>query len=126
MPKTRVLVVDDDPMLRELVSHFLVEGGGYDVADAASNGAEAVAQAHTRRPDAIVLDHHMPGESGLEALPELRATAPAATIVLWSADPEVKAAALAAGADHFALKTLGLQALADQLTAIPEQQTRSD
>jgi two-component system response regulator RpaA len=67
----RILVVDDDPDIVELLTINLV-AGGYSV-EAAFNGHEAVAVAKQMLPDLIVLDVMMPKMDGLAALAELRA-----------------------------------------------------
>lgn len=66
-----VLLVDDDPDIRELVSMSLGLGGGLDVLTAAS-GAEGVQVALRHRPDAVLLDMMMPGMDGPATLRRLR------------------------------------------------------
>jgi CheY-like chemotaxis protein len=68
---SRVLVVDDDSNLRQLVSIRLQKAGHKVVA--ADSAAEALAVVHERgAPDVVVLDVTMPGMSGLELLPVMR------------------------------------------------------
>ena len=68
---TRVLVVEDNPAIRELVSAY-VKGAGHSVATA-SNGDEALETVAERgAPDIAVLDVAMPGMSGLDLLVKLR------------------------------------------------------
>lgn len=69
-------------------------------------------------PDAIVLDYHMPGLNGIEALPLLRDAAPGARIVMFSADDDYDASdlAIARGADGFITKN-GQQGL-DEVMAL--------
>ncbi len=59
----RILVVDDEDDIREIAQVCLQTVGGYEVVGAAS-GAEGLAEAHARRPDAILLDVMMPGMDG--------------------------------------------------------------
>jgi CheY-like chemotaxis protein len=59
----RILVVDDEPDIREVARISLQAIGGYDVIDA-SSGAEALEVAASQRPDAILLDVMMPGLDG--------------------------------------------------------------
>lgn len=66
-----VLVVDDDPVIRELYSVGL-EDLGFCVVEA-SNGKEALAKLEEQRPDAVVLDMAMPEASGLTVIQALRA-----------------------------------------------------
>lgn len=65
MDQESVLVVDDAPDIRELLSYTL-EVEGYDVLQA-SDGEEAVALATTHAPDVIVMDVQMPSVDGIEA-----------------------------------------------------------
>lgn len=73
----RLLVVDDEEAIREIVAISLEAVGGYEVITARS-GEEALVRASTDRPDAILLDVMMPGLDGpttlsrLQALPETR------------------------------------------------------
>lgn len=68
----RVLVVDDDPLLREVAKASLEMVGGWEVLTAAS-GAEALEVAVRELPDALLLDVMMPGQDGPSTLVELRA-----------------------------------------------------
>lgn len=76
--KALILVVDDDPDLRELLRHELARGG-YEVAMAADAPA-AHELIHARRPDLIVSDISMPGASGIELIAALREDAALAKI----------------------------------------------
>lgn len=70
MSGARILVADDDEVLRRLVTHVLTREG-YQVV-AAGNGEEVLQHVMSRRPDAIILDAMMPGIDGLEVLHALR------------------------------------------------------
>ena len=70
MSGARILVADDDEVLRRLVTHVLTREG-YQVV-AAGNGEEVLQHVMARRPDAIILDAMMPGIDGLEVLHALR------------------------------------------------------
>ena len=61
----KILVVDDSPQIRELVSAVLTHKGA-DVIEA-ENGSNAVARALTEKPDVILMDIHMPNGNGIEA-----------------------------------------------------------
>ena len=73
-----ILLVEDDPDIRELVAYKLTRGG-FEVIEAA-DGLTALQAARSRRPDAVVLDMGLPRLSGIEVCRELRA-APATAVV---------------------------------------------
>ena len=102
----RLLLVDDDPMVHRLV-HLLVERdqqNDLSVVGEAYDGREAVEVASTCSPDLVLLDVQMPVMDGLQALPALRATLPAARIVMYSAVTEKWCEALERGADGWISK----------------------
>ena len=112
----RVLVVDDEPQfLRALATNL--RGAGYDV-ETAGTGAEALAAAGLRPPDAIILDLLLPDRSGTDVCRELR-TWSDAPIVLVSAvgEEDEKIAALDAGADDYVTKPFAIGELLARLRA---------
>ena len=98
--RVRVGIVDDSAEIRQLLRLFLQADERFEVVGEAANGEEAVVLATNDSPDLLILDHHMPVLSGVDALPEIRRLAPATAVVLYSAgvDPHVSGRALAAGA----------------------------
>ncbi|THV23598.1 response regulator transcription factor [Glycomyces paridis] len=102
----RVLVVDDDPLVRAGLRMILGGAGDVEVVGEAGSGTEVPALAATLRPDVVLMDLHMPGVDGLTATERLRA-APGAPEVLvltaFEADGHVRRA-LRAGAGGFLLK----------------------
>src|SRR4051812_24846232 len=66
----RVLVVDDDPMVRDTLAHVLADEGY--VVDTAIDGADALECVRLARPDAILLDLMMPGMNGRQFLQAIR------------------------------------------------------
>jgi DNA-binding response OmpR family regulator len=71
MQNKRILVIDDDPWIREIVCLCLSEIGNFDVI-AASSGGEGLAEVEKEHPDAILLDLCMPQMDGMEVLRQLR------------------------------------------------------
>jgi DNA-binding NarL/FixJ family response regulator len=102
----RVLVVDDNDLLRVTVRVRAEADPRFQVVGEADNGQIAVELARTLHPDVIVLDHQMPVRTGIDALPDLRAAAPSAVIVMFSGDddPELRRDAIARGAQAFLVK----------------------
>ena len=80
----RVLVVDDHPLTQSALGGLL-EQNAFSVVGEAQDGAEAVSRARELQPDLVLLDLSMPGLDGLAALPELRAAAPQAEVVVLTA-----------------------------------------
>ncbi|MCU1486705.1 MAG: hypothetical protein JWN67_3451 [Actinomycetia bacterium] len=102
----RAIVVDDDPVVRMLVSG-MARQAGIQMVGQASDGREGLELAATEQPDIIVLDLSMPVMRGEEALPELRRRLPDAYIVVLSAVADVRVGAdLVAGlANAFVAKS---------------------
>ena len=111
----RVLVVDDEPLVREGLRLIIAAEPGLTVVGEAGDGAEAVSLARRLRPDVVCLDVRMPGIDGIRATELLVATEPAPKVLVvttFSADDYVYGA-LEAGASGFLLK----RATADELVA---------
>jgi two-component system KDP operon response regulator KdpE len=107
---TRVLVVDDEPAVRNAVRRGL-ELMGYSI-ETASDGLEGVAKAESWRPDVVLLDLAMPRMGGLRALEVIRAWSSMPIIVLSVMGEEAdKVRALDAGADDYLTKPFGVQEL---------------
>ena len=80
----RVLVVDDTPDLRDLITMALERTGEFEVVAHAENGRQAIDSAAAYEPDLVLLDIAMPVMDGLEALPLVRAACPDAIVVMHS------------------------------------------
>ena len=107
----QVLVVDDDPAVRETL-HEILKVLGYDASTAAS-GEQAIADMARVRPDLVLLDLMMPGISGLEALTHFRQhhrTVPV-IVITGNTDPEIAREARAGGAVDVLGKPLDFTAL---------------
>ena len=106
MVKIRVLLVDDDALVRAGLRMILSSSEEMEVVGEAADGADAVAAALTHRPDVVLMDIRMPGVDGIAATSALRRLAtPPHVIVLttFQVDDHVMSA-LRAGADGFLLK----------------------
>jgi DNA-binding NarL/FixJ family response regulator len=80
----RVLLVDDEDNMRDVLRVALEAVCGCRVVAEATNAEVALGLAAIEQPDLVVLDHVMPGTSGADAAPALRTAAPTARIVLYS------------------------------------------
>jgi len=114
----RVLVVDDDPQLREALTRAL-ELDGYAV-DTASNGVKALEAISGQRPDVMVLDVMMPYVGGLDVCRTLRERKDRLPILVLTARDEVgdRVAGLDAGADDYLTKPFALEELRARLRAL--------
>src|SRR3978361_1250440 len=114
----RVLVVDDEPSICELLSMAL-RYEGWDVRTAA-DGAEAVRAAREFRPDAVVLDVMLPDMDGLEVLRRLRADSPLVPVVFLTAKDalEDRIAGLTAGGDDYVTKPFSLEEVVARLRGL--------
>lgn len=94
MTATTILVADDQADLRRILRILLTRGTGWEVLEAV-DGDDAVAVAAANRIDAAVLDHRMPGRSGVEVARALRADGFEGPVVIFSAylEPDVMAEA---------------------------------
>jgi two-component system nitrogen regulation response regulator GlnG len=106
---SRVLVVDDEPAIGWSLKEMLSDEG-HDV-DLAANVGEALAATTRHAPDAILLDVRLPGRDGIEAIPDLRAVAGDAAIVVMTAfgDLDTAVRAVRAGACDYLVKPFDLE-----------------
>ena len=117
MSTSRVLVIDDDTDIRELVRDLL-RRSGYLVAEA-SNGREGLRSLHSWRPDLVVLDVSMPGLDGWETLERIRDVTEVPVLMLTALARELdKVRGLKAGADDYVTKPFGRQELLARVEAL--------
>ena len=109
----RILVVDDHTLFRRGLTALLSRDASLRVVGDAADAGQAQRRAAELQPDLILLDNHLPGVNGVDALPALRQAAPSARIVMLtvSEDEADLAAALRAGACGYLLKTIEGDAL---------------
>ena len=109
----RILVVDDHTLFRRGLTALLGRDAGLQVVGAAADAGEAQRRAAELQPDLILLDNHLPGVTGVAALPALRQAAPGARVLMLtvSEDEADLGAALRAGASGYLLKTIEGDAL---------------
>lgn len=111
----RVLIADDDPVLRSMLTMQL--NAGFEVVGAARDAAEAVALAEQHQPDVAILDVDMPEGGGVHAAREITVCSPDTAIVAFSADESHKGVLnmLDAGAITYLRKGITREALAATL-----------
>ena len=121
MPPKKILVVDDEPDVRQLMEHFLT-GRGYEVR-IAENGRLALAALDTFMADVVLLDMHMPEMDGLETLKRLAVRSPSLPVIMVTVNDDVETTTylLQMGAADYVPKPFNLdyleQAINIQLSA---------
>jgi DNA-binding response OmpR family regulator len=121
----RILVVDDEPRILEVVEAYLVRDG-HEVAGAA-NGDDALRLALESEPDLVVLDVMLPGRSGFEVLRGLRAAGRGVPVIMLTARDDVidRVAGLEIGADDYVTKPFEPRELVARVGAILRRESRS-
>jgi two-component system OmpR family response regulator len=121
----RVLVVDDEPTLAELLSMAL-RYEGWDVRSA-GDGMTAVRTAREFRPDAVVLDMMLPDMDGLEVLRRLRGETPDVPVLFLTAKDAVedRITGLTAGGDDYVTKPFSLEEVAARLRGLLRRTSRA-
>ena len=115
--KTSIAVVDDDPLLRELVVEYL-SGQGFEVL-ACDGGSALRGVFAARSPDCVILDLVMPGEDGLSVLRWLRASSDVPVIMLTSNDATAdRVVGLELGADDYVAKPAELRELLARIRSV--------
>ena len=117
MDLIRILLVDDHALFRRGLRALLAGEAGLAVDGEAADAGEALRLAARLQPDVILLDNHLPGVRGVDAIRNLREAAPATRILMLtvSDDSADLAAALRAGATGYLLKTCEAADLVDSI-----------
>ena len=113
----KVLIVDDEPEVRQVLQEFL-SGRGYDVL-VAESGSAALAALGADRPDVVLLDVAMPGMDGVETLRRIVALHPSMSVIMVTANTDIATTSklLAMGAVDYIPKPFDLDYL-DQAVSI--------
>ena len=104
LPMARILVVDDEPHITEVMKAYLVRDGH--IVDTLADGQQALERCLADPPDLVLLDVMLPGRSGFDILRELRAAgSPCGVIMLTARDDVIdRVAGLEIGADDYVAK----------------------
>ena len=116
MGKSKILVIDDEPAILNLVTAYLqAEGYGFQTASDGDSGLKAV---QTYKPDLIILDVMLPGMDGIEVLSQLRRESNAYVIMLTARSEETdKLVGLSVGADDYLTKPFSPRELMARIKA---------
>jgi DNA-binding response OmpR family regulator len=117
MSRSKILLVDDEPKVCELIKAYLVRDG-YDVIIAA-DGKTAIEQAQRHKPDLILLDLNLPELDGLEVCRTIRRQSNVPIIMLTARDEETdKIVGLELGADDYVTKPFSPRELVARVSAV--------
>ena len=113
----RILLVDDHSLFRSGIKSLLESQSGFEIVGEASDGLEGIKHAKRLKPDIVLLDLHMPGTSGLEALQILTEDVPEVEVLMLtvSEDSQDLLQALRAGARGYLLKNIEIDFLVDSI-----------
>lgn len=102
--KAQILVVDDEPLIRDIITRKLTESG-YKCTQA-PNGLDALEKLNTHKIDLVLLDINMPGKSGVEVLQDIMANHPDSAVIMVTAiaDAEIAINAMRFGAYDYVIK----------------------
>ncbi|TVR92778.1 MAG: DNA-binding response regulator [Trueperaceae bacterium] len=122
---TRVLIVDDQTLVRQGIRSLLELADGIDVVGEAADGVEALERIETLAPDVVLLDLRMPRLDGIGVLEALRtrAHAPPCLILTTFDDDAAVLTGLRAGARGYLLKDVSLDHLTEAIAALAEGRT---
>lgn len=115
--KIRVLIVDDHTLFRSGIKSLLQRHDEFDVVDEAGDGLEGIKRAKSLKPDVVLLDLHMPGIGGREAVKTIVEEVPDTNVLMLtvSEDAEDLLETLKAGASGYLLKNIETEALVDAI-----------
>ena len=118
--KLSIVLVDDQPLIRDLVKLRLKLDGRFDVVAEAHSGGEALAMVRNHRPDAVILDVNLPGISGLTVLPAIVEASPTTKVVVYTGQGSetLEEEAFLRGADFVADKLMNMDDLAVAIAAL--------
>ncbi len=119
-PTIRLLLVDDHTLFRRGLKALLSQDDRFEVCGEAGDAGDALRCLQHQQPDVILLDNHLPGVRGVDAIPALKEAAPATRILMLTVSENENdlSAALQAGADGYLLKTVESEQLADTILKV--------
>ena len=119
MPRIKVMIVEDEPLLRRTLFQLLQQESDLEIIGAAEDGQQAVSEALALRPELILMDLNLPTLSGIEATRQIKAQLPETAVIVLThlGDDENLFAAIKAGAISYVLKDASIQQILEALRA---------
>jgi len=110
--KERILIVDDEPAARKLITRILSKEGYQ--CEEADSAAQVLDRLRSSKTELVILDIRMPGKSGIELLPEIKASHPDTAVIMVSAIVEIPSAVqcIKLGAEDYICKPFKVEELA--------------
>ncbi len=118
--RIQLLIVDDHSLFRRGLKALLSQDERFDAVSEAGDVGEALRCVAQHRPDLILLDNHLPGVRGIDAIPSLKEAAPGCRVLMltMSEHEDDLSAALHAGADGYLLKSVESDQLCDAIVKV--------
>ena len=119
-PPIRLLVVDDHNLFRRGLIALLAQDARFEVVGEAADASQALQVLRQQRPDLVLLDNHMPGVLGVQAIADLKRAQPGVRVLMLTVSENIEdlAAGLRAGADGYLVKTINTDALCDSIQRV--------
>lgn len=116
----RIFIVDDHPIVRQGITSLLSNYEEFSVVGQADNGRDALGFVEEQKPEVVLLDIRMPGQSGLEVLKRIQDLQPQTKVLMLTSfdDDEYVMAALRAGAQGFVLKNVSDEMLVHAIRGV--------
>jgi DNA-binding NarL/FixJ family response regulator len=113
LAKRRVLIVDDNPQVRQELRTLLPLTGDIEIVGEAADGLQAIRLAQALQPEVVLMDLEMPGLGGYEATRQIKALSPSCRVVALTVhgDESVRQKSMQTGADLFLVKGVSVKAL---------------
>lgn len=117
----QVLIIDDSPQIRKRIAALLSESSQIHIAGEAGSGRQALAAVAQMRPDTVILDIHLPDQSGISLLKTFKAHYPDMRIIMLTNldDERYRHQCRRLGADHFLSKTMEFEKIVDTVIDTP-------
>jgi len=116
----RILIVEDDPIIRNAFVTLIEQNSDYTIANAYDNAEAAIKNLNNDQPDICLMDIELPGMNGIEAIPKIKAILPNTQLVVVTVyeNDELVFKALCAGASGYLTKNMPPQKLIESLTEL--------